>query len=478
MPFASAESGSIAAGAALSAAKEAGVESAQIGASLEKASKGLAEIGLYHKAANDADAATTAITGTVINLQKAGQEAPDFGTYQQQAQKIIGDAKAALPSLEANALFDRHMEHYATQSALTVQQKFYKQGVQDHVGNLYTSLDTLSKIINESPAPEQASALVNSANESIDAQVAARTITPEKGAEMKIEFTNKMWYGMVERRAQTDPIATKDELEKGAYDGYLNASQVTHLLDRTYQRINVDNRVQKAQDKAEEMAARKAQTDTNNYYMGQMLNARLNGQNPASILSDAAANGVDQRGLNQLTRFVNGDAERQIRSYGALFQKQLGLPNDIAGMLARKEHLTGVDMDALRDYNDSMATLKAEVVKGSPVDLAGETILNNIKAKQNNPLSALVQNIDQYKVDGFTGDRMSIPALDSYSAIVHAGVNQGRISVAQGLLIDSQINNLKSFLSRGKPGVKPGTSSAAPGAAPGAASTNLPDFNP
>jgi len=464
MPFAGADSGSIAAGAALAGAKQAQVEIAQDTESLNKGVKSLAGIGLYYKAANDAAAATGAVTDTMVKLGQAELDAPDFETYQQVSKKIVADAKGGLPTIEANTAFDRHIEHYVTRAAVVVQKKFFTQGIHDKIGELIGNLDVLSKMVNDSPTPEQAEALVAAANDAVDSQVGSRLIAADVGTKLKKEFSSKLWYGLVERRAQLDPMQTRQEMMDGVYNDTLDAGQITHLLDRTEQRINVDNRVAKMAAREEDMMAKKGQSDLLVYYQGRLLDADKYKLNPSEILAEAAASGLDQKGLNQLQGRANSQVDRQVRFYQGLIQRQLGLPEDIAGMMAKKQHLAGVDLNALREYNESAATLRAEVLKGSPADIVGETILNNIKAKQTNPLSTLTQSIDQLRVDGFQGDRMNVQALDQYLLIVQAGVTQGQISAAQGMLIQSQVNNLKSFLGRKqratpKPGAAPGQSS-------------------
>jgi hypothetical protein len=462
MPFASVDTGSIAA----KAAEVTGLETAQ---NLEKATKSLGEIGLYHKNANDSSAAWDAFTNSAVAVRGALRDAPDYETFEKTAQDVRAKARASLPSMEAQGHFDKISGYFFTQSLVQGQHKFYTEGILKQVGSLHNNLDTLLKEINNSPTPEIAAELTGRAEGMVNSAIANRLLTAPAGENLKIGFNKRIWFGMVERRVQDDPVGTLQELHQGDYNDVLDPHQLTALYDTATRRINTENRMVKLEDRETERQAKLGAAQQLNYFMGRVLDAQGNNENPMKIYQEAASANLDQGALNRIHRAVLGSADRQIKDVRSSILKQLQLPADLDTMIARKTHLAGVDMNALNQYNEAMGQVRSLVVHdGVGADLAGRIVLYGIKERQlKNPIADLTpQASADYAVpDGFQGNPNDTQALLNYGTLTQTRIDQGLITPAQGMLAQNMIRARLAYLQRvTKAPAKPQAGPAKPGA--------------
>ncbi len=470
MPFASVDTGSIAA----RATEVTGLETAK---NLGAATKSLGEIGLYHKAAYDSTAAYDAATKTALALQDAYHSAPDYPTFEKTAQGIVDQARNGLPSMEAQHLFDKSASYHLTQISLAANNKFYTQSIQGQVGSLLNNLDGLTKGINTAPTPETAQGLVAQAGEMIDGAVATRLLPAPNGANLKIDFNKRIWFGMVERRMQDDPSGTLQELHQGDYNDVLDPHQLTALYDTATRRIDTENRMVKLKERDTESRAKLGAAQQLNHYMGRILDAQGNNENPMAIYQEAANAGLDQGALNRIHRAVLGSADRQIKDVRSSLLKQLQLPADLDTMIARKQHMAGVDMNALQQYNEAMGQVRGLVIHdGVGADLAGRIVLYGIKERQlKNPIADLTpqSSADYALPDGFQGNPNDSQALLNYGTLTQTRIDQGLITPAQGMLAQNMIRARLAYLqqvSKAAPKPKAGPT---PAAAPTAAGTPM-----
>jgi hypothetical protein len=445
MPFASVDTGSIAA----KAAEVTGLETAQ---NLEKATKSLGEVGLYHKAANDSSAAWDAFTNSAVAVRQALQDAPDYETFEKTAQGIKDKARDSLPSMEAQGHFDKISGYFFTQSLVQGQHKFFTEGTLKQIGSLHNNLDVLTREINNSPTPEIAAELTGRAEGMVNSAIANRLLTAPVGENLKLDFNKRIWFGMVERRVQDDPVGALEELHQGTYNDMLDPHQLTALYDTATRRINTENRIVKMEERDVERQVKTQQLNQLNHFMGRILDAQASNENPMQIYQDAVAAGLDQGALNRIHRAVLSSADRQIKDVRSSLLKQLQLPADLDTMIARKTHLAGVDMNALNQYNEAMGQVRSLVVHdGVGADLAGRIVLYGIKERQlKNPIADLTpQSSADYAVpDGFQGNPNDPQALLNYGTLTQTRIDQGLITPAQGMLAQNMIRARLAYLQR------------------------------
>ena len=447
MPFISAESGTI-------AAKAQEYATGEINKNLQQSIKQIDELGLYYKSANDITAGFKAFADTALALNQEALQAQDFDTYSKNAQKLVDTAKAGLPSIESQVLFEKHIAGYQTDIGRHVQQRLYTQGIHDQIGTVLDSLDKLSTGINDSPTPETALDLAAKGHELIKGAAANNLISADSAQKLQTLFEKKIWTNTAERRVQNDPVATLGELQSGFYNDVLDPHNVTALIDKATQRINVENRMVKMEERENEQAGKLSRQQVYNTFVSQLLNMNPEKDNPMSLLAQAEQSGMELDQINRLHRMVNDRVAHQVNVYRGMVLKTQNLPADLPSLIAKKEGVGGVNMQAYQEYLTTMDQLKGYVVKGMPVDIAGGIVQNDLKQRLlKSPLASLIGFDDsQYPApDGFKGDKSNPQELLDYGLKVHDQAAQGLVSLYQELLVQKQITSRIGFLTKRAP---------------------------
>jgi hypothetical protein len=431
-----------------------GLEMARAGRDLGQAANDLGTVYAGQKKVSDVMQAHDSLISFVTDLQSKAQTATDPEAFKQDAQGMMDKAVMGLPNQQARDYFKLSAGHYLLQSVLGVQHKSLKNEVAGKVAGLQDNLSALTKSINQDPSPGNTQLLSRFGADLINDARNSGLVSPEAAETLHDHFERQIWVGSIERRALVDARGTLEDLApasiggKGVYDDKLTPLQITSVYNSITARINGEN----ALNRLVQGQMKQAHTDMQEraYYdfSGQVLDAIDKGANPVHIFQQAQGAGLDPKYLNRLHQQVQQNVKTLINSTKADILKQLQLPADFDQMIARKEHLAGVDINKVQRYQDSMKRIRGYITGGMDPGIACLTELADIKDYQlKYPVTSLIPQNSQFPVQGFQGNGDDPHALDAYTEQVRKMLSEGAVTADYYTLVRHQVKARKDFLS-------------------------------